>query len=428
MTSPAGGVVLGRESRGRPVAPSRLAIFTSHPIQYQAPYFRALALDGEVEPTVFFGSTHGSVQALDRGFGKSFSWDTPVLEGFPHVVLENCARRPDVSRFLGVRTDGIRDRWTADDFDACLVLGWQTLAHVQAIRAAWRSNLPLLVRGDSNLAQRPSAAGRARLRAALWLPVRERAYRSLFARVDAFLVTGRRNRDYYRHFGVPDARLFDAPHCVDNAHFALPEPARATARASVRAGIGVDEETVVFVVPAKIITMKRPLDVLQAFADLPRGGPRCHLVFLGDGVLRDDVERRADVLGVRDHVTIAGFINQSEMPAWYAAGDALVLASDAMETWGLAVNEAMAAGLPVILSDAVGCVPDLARDGENGFVFPLGDIVALAERMNRLRSSSSRARAAMGQRSREIVATFSVDRLVAATRDALAHVRQRSAR
>jgi glycosyltransferase involved in cell wall biosynthesis len=131
------------------------------------------------------------------------------------------------------------------------------------------------------------------------------------------------------------------------------------------------------------------------------------------------VEAAIDIHDLRSHVTITGFINQREIPDWYAAADCLVLPSDSFETWGLVVNEGMAAGLPVIVSDAAGCAPDLVEDGANGFSFPLGNTAALANRLQRIAEAGVAGRARMGARSREIVANFTLagaaDAIAAAT-------------
>ncbi len=387
-------------------APRRVAVFTSHPIQYQAPLFRELAARPELDATVFFGSRHGLDDAFDAGFGASFRWDVPLLEGYRSVFLENRARRPDVSSFRGVSVPGIAEHWRPGAFDAALVLGWQTLGHLQAMRAARRAGMALFLRGESNLGMRPGSSLKARLRQALWVPVRTRLYREGFARVDGFLTIGTRNAEYYRHFGVDAGRLYPAPYCVDNAQFALPPERRAEARRRVRARIGAGEGDVVFTSAAKLLERKRPLDLLEAFRALDR--PDARLVFLGDGPERPALEARIAEHGVAERVAISGFVNQSEIPEWYAASDALVLPSDRMETWGLVVNEAMAAGLPVLVSDAAGCAPDLVREGENGWTFPCGDVPALAERMRRLAELSADKRALMGSRSREVVSRCTV--------------------
>jgi glycosyltransferase involved in cell wall biosynthesis len=302
-----------------------------------------------------------------------------------------------------------------------LVLGWQTYGHLQAMRAARAAGIPLLVRGESHLRVRPVSRARAIARALLWLPARELVYRTIFAAVDGFLPIGTWNREFYRHFGVPERKFFWAPYCVDNRQFALPRGSAATVRRRMRDGIGVGPDTVVFTSAGKLIARKSPLDILEAFSTLIRAGLDVHLLYLGDGPERAPVEARIDALGLTGRVSISGFVNQSALAEWYVASDCLVLASLA-ETWGLVVNEAMAAGLPVLVSDVAGCAPDLVRDGVNGFTFPAGDSAALADRMRAIAVRTPEERAGMGTQSAEIVADYTVERAAQGVVDAALEV------
>jgi glycosyltransferase involved in cell wall biosynthesis len=404
-----------RRARGA----KRLAIFTSHPIQYQAPLFRALAASELIEPTVYFGSRHGVDVAMDPGFGQAFRWDIPLLEGYGHAFLPNTASKPDVSRFRGVRLSGAEEVLARGDHDALLLLGWQTFAHVQMLRAAWQIGLPVILRGESTLARAEVGGARASARRTVWLPVRQQLYRAAFARVHAFLVIGSRNREYYRSFGVPDEKLFWAPYGVHNEWFALAQSERAVARERVRSRLAIGPDTLVFASSAKLIERKRPLDLVDAVAAVRGRGIDAHALFIGDGEERPAIEQRASAHGIRSAVTIAGFVNQGELPAWYAAADALVLPSDARETWGLVVNEAMAAGLPVVVSDAAGCSPDLVHEGENGFTYVCGDVVALADRLAFVAALGPDGRREFGNRSRDIVTQFGIDAVVRATEAAV---------
>ena len=406
-----GIAVHGVESPGRRRESSRarLAVFTSHPIQYQAPLFRALAACPDLEPTIHFGSRHGADVAMDSGFGQAFRWDVPLLDGYDHRFVPNVAARPDVSRFGGVRVADAAGELARGDYDALLLLGWQTRAHVQMLRAAWKLELPVIVRGESTLQRTPANGARGIARRVAWLPVRQRLYRAAFRRVDAFLVIGSRNREYYRSFGVPDEKLVWAPYGVDNDWFAPSEPRRESARERIRAHIGALAGTVVFASSAKLIARKRPFDLVDAVARLRARGIDARALFIGDGEERDAILDRARAAGMSDAMWITGFVNQRELPDWYAAADALVLPSDSRETWGLVVNEAMAAGLPVVVSDAAGCSVDLVREGDNGFTYACGDVPALAERLTRIASLGDAGRRAFGRRSREIVKDFGVD-------------------
>ncbi len=399
--------------------PIRFAVFTTHPIQYQVPLFRALARRPQLEPTVYFGSRHGLEGTYDSGFGRVIAWDIPLVEGYHHVFLENRAWRPDVGRFWGVNVPGIAAELTPDRFDAVVVLGWNTFGHLQAIRAARAAGLPVVLRGESTLAMLPAGRVRAAVRSAVWLPLRRPIYRRALASVSAVVATGTRNAEYFEYFGVRRERIFRGLYCVENERFALPEPERGQARRRVRQIIGAGESEVVFLVAGKLTAGKRPLDVLSALARLSPESLRVRLVYLGDGPLRPRLEHEAARLGLDAAVHVSGFVNQAEIPDWYAAADCLVHPSRS-ETWGLVVNEAMAAGLPVIASDATGCVPDLVRSGENGAIYPVGSVGDLADRLRAVLALPREERLALGGGSRAMVAnaTFEhvVDALIAALR------------
>ena len=146
----------------------------------------------------------------------------------------------------------------------------------------------------------------------------------------------------------------------------------------MRAAFGLPPEAVVFLFAGKLEDKKRPLDLLEAVARLPADlKSRVHVLVAGDGPLRGACERLAGARGWP--VSFAGFLNQSRLPDAYAAADVLVLPSDAGETWGLVVNEAMASGRPAVVSRAAGCCADLVVENETGRSFECGDVAALAD-------------------------------------------------
>ena len=127
----------------------------------------------------------------------------------------------------------------------------------------------------------------------------------------------------------------------------------------------------------KLVPFKRPLDLIDAIGALGRDGSEVAVIVAGAGELKETMDTRAKNLKVS--LYNLGFRNQSEMPAVYAASDVLVLPSDGSETWGLVANEALACGLPIVLSDAVGAGPDLVETTDTGRIFPMSNIAALAE-------------------------------------------------
>ncbi|MFT4129518.1 glycosyltransferase [Labrys sp. (in: a-proteobacteria)] len=341
----------------------RLAVLTSHPIQYQAPIFRELARRMELE--VFFAHNPTPRQQADAGFGVAFDWDIDLTTGYPHRFLANKARNPGVDHFFGCDTPAIAGALQEGGFDALLVCGWALKSYLQGIAAARRLNLPVLVRGDSHL-----LTPRRRLKA--W--TKQAAYPRLLRFFDAVLYVGQNSLAYYRHYGYPLERLHFSPHCVDTDWFA----ARATpeARQTLRASLSIAEGSRVIAFAGKLVERKRPLDLIEAAALCRSKGREIEVMIAGDGPMREAVLTRAAEVGVRLH--FLGFCNQTEMPAVYAACDGLALPSSGQETWGLVANEAQACGRPIIVSDQCGCTPDLAADPRTGRTFETGNVSALA--------------------------------------------------
>ena len=346
----------------------RLGILTSHPIQYQAPWFRGLAKHLDLE--VFFAHRQAAGEQSD--FGVAFEWDVDLLSGYPHRFLRNVAARPGVNHFSGCDTPELAALIRGGGFSAFIGSGWYLKAYWQAVRACRRAGVPVLVRGDSQLRTPRSWFKR------LW---KEVSHRWLVRQFDGFMVVGERNRDYLRHYGVPTERMFASPHFVDNGWFAERAALARAGRAAQRVEWGAAAGCVVALFVGKFIPKKRPGDLLLALRRLAAAGGQGEVlgVFVGSGELEGALQAEAKRLGVA--ARFVGFKNQTELPGCYASADVLVLPSDGGETWGLVVNEAMACGLPVIVSDAVGCAPDLVEAGQTGFRFPLGDADALADRL-----------------------------------------------
>lgn len=343
----------------------RLGVLATHPIQYHAPLFRELA--ERLDLHVYFAHRQSGAGQAAAGFGVEFEWDVDLLDGYNHTFLTNRSTAPDTNTFGGCDTPDIRDIIRREAFDAFLVTGWNTRSFWQAITACWRSNTPLLIRGDSQLATTRSRAKQL---------VKSVLYRAFIPRFDGYLVVGERARAYYLHYGADPGRMHFAPHFVDNEFF------RAGAEAAqhgkpLRDELGYNADTIVLLFVGKFIPKKRPLDVVAAAGRLRRQGLDVRLLFVGSGELEAVLRREVDAEDVP--TDFAGFKNQTELPAYYAAADLLVLPSDAGETWGLVVNEAMACGTPAVVSSAVGCSPDLIDAGKTGKTFPLGDVHALAK-------------------------------------------------
>jgi glycosyltransferase involved in cell wall biosynthesis len=342
---------------------TRLAVLTSHPIQYYAPLFRALAR--AVDLRVLFAHHASPAEQAKAGFGTPFAWDVDLTSGYAHSFLKNVARRPGTDHFLGCDTPGIGERLRAGCFHALLVLGWHLKTYVQGGLAARRLGIPVMVRGDSQL-----ETPRSPLKTAL----KSLTYPRLLRLFDAALYVGQRSHDYYVHYGYPTGRLFFSPHCVDTEWFGA--GASAEARVQLRQQRAIAPETFLVLFAGRLLPFKRPADVVAAAAQCRAQGLSVEMMVAGSGELEPQLKAAATAARVPLH--LLGFRNQTEMPAAYAAADCLVLPSDGRETWGLVANEALACRRPIIVSHACGCAPDLGCDGRAGRTFPMGDTGALA--------------------------------------------------
>jgi glycosyltransferase involved in cell wall biosynthesis len=338
----------------------RLAVITSHPVQYYAPLFRELARTIDLQ--VFFAHDATPEQQAAAGFGAAFRWDVDLLSGYAYSFLENVAADPDAGRFNGCDTPEIGARLREGKFDAVLALGWHLKSQLQGIYAAKRAGLPVMIRGDSQLGISRSRSKRF---------VKALAYPLLLRTFDAALYVGARNRAYYRHYGYPAKQLFASPHAVDTRWFA--DRAGPAVRARKRAELGLEERDHAVLFAGKLLPFKRPLDAVGAVAGLRRDGIAAHLLIAGSGELSAALHAEAMCHGFPVHDL--GFLNQTGMPAAYAAADVLLLPSDGRETWGLVCNEALACGTPIVVSDEAGCAPDLCRDGV-GIAYRGGDVNA----------------------------------------------------
>jgi glycosyltransferase involved in cell wall biosynthesis len=341
----------------------KLAIVCTHPIQYYVPVFRALTESGQLDVRVFYTYSQAATESMfDAGFGTEVKWDIPLLDGYTYQFVPNVAKRPGLDHFLGLNTPTLAREIEAWQPDALLVYTWNSQSHLQALRH-FKGRLPVFFRGDSTLIDK-RVWWRALLRRALLTWV--------YRHVDVAIAVGTHNRAYFAWSGVPWSRIAIAPHSVDTVRFGADSAAHEKLTAQWRAELGIGSEAIVILFAGKLQSKKNPGLLLEAFADLDAGS---HLVFVGNGELESDLRGRATT---QKNVHFLSFKNQSVMPAVYRLGDVFVLPSQGPEeTWGLALNEAMASGRPVIGSSMVGGACDLIRPGENGWLFESGDRGAL---------------------------------------------------
>ena len=403
--------------------PVRLAYLVSHPIQYQAPLLRRIAQEPGIDLTVFFGSDFSVKGYQDKGFDVKVKWDVPLLDGYNYEFLPKL-RDNGTAGILSPISLGLTRRLAGDGhaagFDVLWVHGYSTINQLRAMFAAKSLGIPVLLRAESWLRDRP--------RASYKLPAKRVYFEGLKHLVDGVLAIGTLNRRYWEHYLGDGFPIFFMPYSVDNAFFQERARDAAKTRHQLLAELGLEPQRPVILFASKLQARKRCDDLIAAYAMLPRtqtGEPDSYLVIVGDGKERGRLERQAAETGLRS-IRFCGFRNQGDLPRFFDLASVFVLPSR-HEPWGLIVNEVMNAGRAIIVSDDVGCQPDLVTDGVEGCVYPAGDVSALAAALTRVLDKRGTA-GEMGQRARARINEWNFEADVRGLVQAIEHVTRRRIR
>lgn len=377
----------------------KLAFIITHPIQYYAPLFQHINERQRIAIKVFY--TKGKFeQYFDEGFAKTIAWDIPLLEGYEYTFLKNSGGKLPGQFFSIVNSDLIPaiEAWQPD---AICVFGWNYYSHLKVMRY-FKGKLPVLFRGDSTLLD--SLPGYKKLLRRFFL-------RWVYHHVDIALAVGKNSAAYFKWCGLNDAQIIVAPHAVDNERFA--NSVNDDEVRALRISLQIPSDAMLVLFAGKFEPKKNPALLINAF--LEAALKNAHLLMVGNGVLETSLKQLA---GNASNIHFLPFQNQSKLPLFYHASDVFVLPSDGPgETWGLAVNEAMACGKPIIVSDKVGCAIDLVEPGKNGWIFPHGNQPALVEVLRKLNNQELANN--MGHFSQQKITHFSFTNIASVIEDCM---------
>jgi glycosyltransferase involved in cell wall biosynthesis len=338
----------------------RLAIVVSHPIQYYVPLYRRLANRDDLELKVFFTWHAGGRAKHDPGFEREVAWDIPLTEGYKYELVPNVSSQPGSDHFWGLRNPQLCTRVLEWNPHAVHITGYAYASHLYAMWNFHRKGIAVFFRGDSHLLDQ-TIGWRWQLKKML--------LRRVYSWTTTCLYVGQNNHDYYVRIGVPEHKLFFCPHCIEVSRFAEPDEELKAQAKRWRNQLGIPDSARTIVYAGKFEARKQPVELMNAIRTM--NYDNLILVMIGNGPLEEEIFTIAREEPNR--YRILPFQNQTKMPAAYRLGEIVILPSSYGETWGLAVNEAMASGRRALVSDKVGCAPDLITSSKEGAIFRNGD-------------------------------------------------------
>ena len=366
----------------------RLAVIITHPIQYNAPIFKLLSEQNELKLKVFYTFSQRQQDFFDKDFGVNIQWDIPLLDGYNYEFIANTAKNPSLSNYKGIKCPTLISKieeWKATHI---LVFGWNYKAHFTAMKY-FKGKIPVLFRGDSTLLDYDIQSIKSLVSSIKTKPtftpltsyvkfkLRKTFLTYIYRYIDTALYVGTNNKAYFNAHRLKDDQLIFAPHAIDNQRFFDSEKKQYEANAKKwRKELGIKETDKVILFAGKLEDKKNPSLLVSAFDNVSKNKPGLKLIIAGNGPLKEQLKEAAHN---NNNILFLPFQNQTTMPLLYRMGDVFCLPSQGPgETWGLAINEALACGIPVIVSDKVGCAIDLVKK-ETGVIFRNNDKEMLSD-------------------------------------------------
>ena len=341
----------------------KLAIITTHPIQYQIPLFKLLK-NKNIDANVFFASKQGIKSKFkDPEFLIRFKWEieSNLLHGFKSFFPKKQKYRINDFRLA---FEDLEMHIKNKKFDAILILGWNNLHYLKAIYYAKKYNIKIIFRCENNLEAKNSVLKKI---------LKFFILKLLFRNFDYFLSIGKLNKNFYAFYKVDQKRIFDAPYFVNNNFFN-----KKINKKKIQRKFKLNSKKIVLFV-GKFIDRKRPYDFIE-LAKLNQNNKNILFLMIGDGILKKDC-----IMHIRKqklkNIHIKGFVNQSELREIYKISHLLIQTST-YETWGLTINEAMASGIPVLCTLKCGAYHDLIKNKKTGMSYDVGNIIELNNKMN----------------------------------------------
>lgn len=340
----------------------RVAIFTTHLIQYQIPLFKKLAKI--IDLHVFFGSKQGLSSYHDKDFNKQIKWNISLIKGYKYSILKNSNKISLDSFFFN--SSGIKQA-IKKNFDKVIILGWNNIFYLKTFFWCLYYSSEIIIRSENNLYKKQTLFKKI---------LKEIILRIFFKMINAFISIGSLNEEFYKHYGVKKNKIFRAPYSVDDNFF---KKNKVRNKQIWKKNNNIRNLAKVFLFVGKLIKRKSVLDLIKV-AQSKKLNNNVHFLIIGDGPLKKKLLQEINNLKL-NNISILGFKSQNQLKFYYSLADVLILPSE-YETWGLVINEAMSAGVPCIVSDSCGAAKDMIIKYKTGFKYKNGNINQLIKLIN----------------------------------------------
>tara|TARA_B100000989_G_scaffold198747_1_gene150180 strand:- start:697 stop:1839 length:1143 start_codon:yes stop_codon:yes gene_type:complete len=370
----------------------KIAIITTHPIQYQLPLFKNF-YKNNIEAHVFFASSHGiSSQNKDREFQIKFNWDNykKPLSGYKSFFSKN--QQYSIFDFRLSFKD-LEKYLKKNKYEAIIIFGWNNLLYLKSIYFGKKLGIKTILRVETNLETNISITKKI---------LKYLILRILFKFIDAFLYIGSLNKYFYLKHGVPKSKLYYAPYFVDNNFFKKKNKHNYLSNKLKLK----NKKFILFV--GKLIDRKKPqhfINLAEEFKNIKQ----LHFLLIGDGHLKNFCKEYIKKYNI-NNISMLGFQNQKNLKKIYQSSDLFVITS-AYETWGLVINEAMASGLPILASNKCGSSKDLVLNGVTGYIYQYGNLKDLSRNFKKIQFNYKKKKL-MKKNSKKIISNFTYDKTI----------------
>jgi glycosyltransferase involved in cell wall biosynthesis len=359
----------------------RLVVITTHPIQYHAPLFSYIAKNPNYILKVFYTIGNQHALSFDKDFGIERNWNIDLLSEYEYEYLSNYSKAVSSNKFWGIINPAIINKIEEFSPNAILVFGWKHHSHLKVLRH-FKGKVLVLFRGDSTTLDDI-------YRSTFFNILRYKFLKWVYQHIDYVLSPGIESDQYFKKVGIPEANIIHSPHAVDNERFSSFSKSEEIELKKLRESLLISDNEFVFLFAGKFYKKKNPILLIKGFELLASINHNVRLILVGNGILEHKISKQISILpkSILSRVMILPFQDQQQIKMYYRLANVFVLPSIS-ETWGLSVNESLASGTPVLVSNKCGCAYDLVKYYENGLIFESNNLLDLFDKMKEISNAN----------------------------------------